>query len=109
MERLSAEEGHRFIRSRSRVLISRWWIGRGPSLHQIHQREIRTRERTPAAERQAQSLGRKVVVASEILGQQGSAIARVGYRDICSVRLAREKRFQIAPLTGDFTVQRIVD
>src|SRR6267378_7313700 len=73
-------------------------------LHQIQKRQIGTRERTPTADGEAQSLGRKFMVVGEILGEHGGAIAGVGYRNISSVRLAGEKRLQIAPLVCDVAV-----
>ncbi len=49
------------------------------------------------------------MVVGEILGDHGGAIARIGHRNVGGVRLGSEKRFQIVPLVGDDTVQRIVN
>src|SRR5260370_42457959 len=43
--------------------------GRWPSFHHIQKREIGARELTPAAERQAQSLGHNILVGGEILDE----------------------------------------
>jgi hypothetical protein len=56
--------------------------GRRPPLHQIQNRERGAGNRTSTAERQAQSLGGKLVAVGEVLREHGRAIARVGHGNI---------------------------
>src|SRR6266481_3612874 len=80
-----------------------------PTLEPVLKRKIRTGEGAQIAERDAQSLGGQRMIVGEVLGHHGRAVTGISNGNQSVFWLSVDEGFEVVPLAGGFSVDRVVD